>query len=129
MSETVKLFGNEEIRRMAACDKVHITPEVTAQLARQLADTMREVEVLRRANERNAETTWEQMERLKAENERLRECLSLLIGYALSARSPSAEWLQGLADKINAAADALGDSDRAVVRDDRLIVKRLQASD
>lgn len=61
---------------------------------------------------------------LRSENRQLREAMNLLIGYALTARSHSNEWLEGIAGKINAAAEVLGDTDRAVVEGDGLRVKR-----
>lgn len=64
---------------------------------------------------------------LRGENRQLREALNGLIGYALSARSDSTAWLDGLAFRINQAADVLGDADRAVVEDDHLIVRKATA--
>ena len=55
---------------------------------------------------------------------RLREVLNLLIGYALTARSDSTAWLEGLAYRINEAADVLGDTDRAVAEGDHLVVRK-----
>lgn len=55
---------------------------------------------------------------------RLRGALNFLMGYALTSRSHSQEWLKGLAAKINHAADVLGDSDRAEVRGDGLVIIR-----
>jgi hypothetical protein len=61
---------------------------------------------------------------LRAENRQLRESLNLLIGYALTTRSDSTAWLEGLAFRINQAADVLGDTDRAVADGDHLIVRK-----
>jgi hypothetical protein len=54
----------------------------------------------------------------------LRKVLTDLIGYALTARSHSNEWLADLAGYINAAAELLGDRLRAEVDGDHLIVRR-----
>lgn len=61
------------------------------------------------------------------EIEALRGALHGVIGYALTSRSGSKEWLQGMADEINKAADALCDTDKAVVQGDGLRIKRLGA--
>lgn len=65
---------------------------------------------------------------LRSENRQLRETLNSLIGYALSVRTENTpEWMQGFADRINKAAEVLGDSDRAVVCGDQLIIERNQS--
>lgn len=61
---------------------------------------------------------------LRGENRQLRESLNLLMGYALTSRSDNPAWLEGLAFRINQAADLLGDMDRAGVEDDHLIVRK-----
>jgi hypothetical protein len=48
-----------------------------------------------------------------AENARLRDALSRLISYALTAQSHRTAWLEGLAYRINQAAEGLDDPDRA----------------
>lgn len=60
-----------------------------------------------------------------AELEALRGALHGVIGYALTAKSESTAWLQGMADKINEAATALCDTDRAVVCGESLRIQRL----
>ena len=64
---------------------------------------------------------------LRVENRQLCEALNRLIGYALTARSDNTAWLDGLAFRINQAADVLGDRDRAVVEDDHLVVRKASA--
>jgi hypothetical protein len=50
--------------------------------------------------------------------EQLRKAINNLIGYAITARSHSREWLVDMASYINLAAEAIDDPDRAVLAED-----------
>ena len=57
-------------------------------------------------------------------SDRIEDALYRVIGYALTARSESKEWLEGMAGEINRAAELVGDPDRAVVEGDGLRVRK-----
>lgn len=50
--------------------------------------------------------------------EQMRRAINNLIGYAITSRSHSREWLLDMASYINLAAEAIDDPDRAVLADD-----------
>lgn len=64
-----------------------------------------------------------------AERDKLRHALNQLVSYALTAKSHSPAWLEGMAAKINAAAELLGDADRAEVCGEGLRIRRGEPED
>jgi hypothetical protein len=70
-------------------------------------------------------------EELRQEVERLQQSIALIMGYALTARRTNTrEWMFGLEDAINRAAELAGDPDRAVCDSDgmSLWIKKAQAA-